>query len=200
LSLSRVRLAMGDIVAARAAAEKALAIAPRVHRTLLARAALQLGRVAQAEGDTRRAATLSEQALEIARAEQRLRLRAEVLLELGWLAHQQGDEEQGVALLRESLKLYRASGHRGMIADCIAGLAVVHHSTAHTAADAFRVAQLYRAADSGYATTPGLLRQRECTGYAHELAAIRTRLGDSEGQAMTLEQAVAYALEEAPDG
>jgi predicted ATPase/DNA-binding SARP family transcriptional activator len=201
LEMSRVRLAMGDIAAARPAVEAALALAPNVHYQLLVHASLQLGRVAQAEGGMQQAAALSEQALEIAREKQNLRALQEALLEVGWLEHQQGNEERAVALLTESLQLYRDRGHRGRIADCLAGLAGVYQAKARTATDAFRVVRLYGAAHRGYLTSPGLLLQRERTGYAHELAAIRTRLDEpsfaaawAEGQAMTLEEAVAEAL------
>jgi predicted ATPase/tetratricopeptide (TPR) repeat protein/transcriptional regulator with XRE-family HTH domain len=200
-SMSRVQLAMGDIAAARSTAERALAIAPNVHDQLLAHASLQLGRVAQAEGDTQQAVALSEQALETAREKQDLRAQVEALLELGWLEYRQGNQERAVALLTESLRLYSDRGHRGRIADCLAGLAGVYQAQARTAAEVFRVVQLYGAAQIGYLTSPGLHRQRERAGYARDLAAARTRLGDATfaaawaaGQAMGLEGAVPEAL------
>lgn len=104
-------------------------------------------------------------------------------------------------LLTKSLQLYRDRGHRGMIADCLAGLAGVYQAKARMAADALRIVRLYGAAHCGYLTSPGLLRQRERFGYTHELAAIRSKLDEmtfaaawAEGREMTLEEAIAYAL------
>jgi predicted ATPase/DNA-binding SARP family transcriptional activator len=202
-SISRVRLATGDIEVARSATEQALALGQQLgHRGLIAHVLLQLGRVVQAEGDGHRAAVLWEQAHSEARDVQHLRAMAEVLLELGWLEHRQGNEGRALALLTESLELYRDRGHRVFIVECLAAIAGVHQAKARTAADAFRVVRLYGAAQSGYVANPALLYHRERMGYACDLAAMRSKLDEAtfaaawaEGQAMTLEQAIACALE-----
>jgi tetratricopeptide (TPR) repeat protein len=202
-SLSRVRLARGNIALARSAAEEALALGRQLgHTTFIAHALLQLGRVAEAEGDHARAVTLWEQAISIARDAQHLRAMAEILLELGWAEHQQGHDERARALLAESLRLYSDRGHPAFIAECLAGIAGVVGAQASTPAHTYHAARLYGAAEALQAVAKAMLRQGDRIGYRHDLAATRARLGEAsftaawaEGQAMTVEQAVAYALE-----
>jgi tetratricopeptide (TPR) repeat protein len=203
-SLSRVRLALEDIEAARSAAEEALVLGQQLGMPgLIPQLLLQLGRIVQAEGDSRQAAALWEQALAQARDVHHHRALGEVLLELGWLEHRRGNEERALALLLESLRLHRDRGDRMLIAESLAGIAGVYEAKACTAVDMFRVVRLYAAAQSEYVANPALLRHRERIGYAHDLAATRSKLDGpsfaavwADGQAMTLEQAIAYAIGE----
>jgi predicted ATPase/DNA-binding SARP family transcriptional activator/tetratricopeptide (TPR) repeat protein len=207
-SSSRVRLAMGDIASARAAAEEALALGRQLgHTTFIAHALLQLGRVAEAEGDQGRAVLLWEQGIGIARDAHHLRAMAEILLELGWAEHQQGNNRRARILLTESLRLYRDRGHQAFIAECLAGLAGVIGAKASTPADACQAARLYGAADAMRGVGNAMLRPGDRIAYKHDLAAVRDQLGEdafavawAAGRTLTLEQAIAEALAEAPIG
>ena len=202
-SSSRVRLALGDIALARSAAEEALALGRQLgHTTFISHALLQLGRVAEAEGDQARAVLLWEQAISTARDAQHLRAMAEILLELGWAEHQQGNNERARALLMESLRLYRDRGHPAFIAECLAGLAGGVGTQASTPAKAYYAARLYGAADALHGVGKAMLRPGDRIAYTHDVATTRARLGEvifatawDEGRAMTVKQAIAYALE-----
>jgi tetratricopeptide (TPR) repeat protein len=202
-SASRVHLALGDIALARSAVEEALALGRQLgHPIFIAHALLQLGRVAEAEGDQAGAVVLWEQAIAIARDAHYLRAMAEILLELGWAEHQQGNDERARTLLMESLRLYRDRGHQAFIAECLAGLAGVVGAQAPTPADTWHAARLYGAADAMHGVGKAMLRPGDRIAYTHDVTTTRAQLGEDgfatawdEGRAMTVEQAVAYALE-----
>lgn len=194
---------MGELVAARTSAEEALTLGQRAdHPLLIAHVLLQQGRIAQAAGDGRLAAELWERALGGARAISHLRLVAEILLELGWGEHEQGNDERAKALLTESLRLYQARGHQIFIAECLAGLAGVAVATRQTPPAAYGAVRLYGATDLFIAAGNAMLRPDARAAYARDMVAARVLLDEaafttawSEGKAMTLEQAIAYALE-----
>ncbi len=120
---------------------------------------------------------------------------------LGYAAQQQGDHGRAAALFAESLDRVRASQGLGMSTV----LAAVAQAAAHRGA-AERAARLFGAIEI---TDPDIrvhLYAHTLGFYEQGVAAARARLGDerfaalyAEGQAKTLEQAIAYALEETPD-
>jgi tetratricopeptide (TPR) repeat protein len=125
------------------------------------------------------------------------------LLSLGLLSIRRGDHEQADALLTEALAFSRELGDTISIADCLIGFGEV----SGTRGDVLRAARLWGAADalhevSGYAWPP---LERSLNEPYREAA--RSQIDEDtwsqaweEGQAMTLEEAVSYALEEEAAG
>ncbi len=151
-------------------------------------------------GDYARAAALCEEGLALSR---RSGARFRISFALGVLARvaeSQSDLERAVALLRESMTLLREAGDRRHTARCLDALARV----------ALRQGMPERAARLGGAAEglrdaigtplPPVVREP----HAQTVFATRTALGEdafarlwADGRAMTLDQAVAYALEAA---
>jgi predicted ATPase/class 3 adenylate cyclase len=120
---------------------------------------------------------------------------------LGRAAYHERDFERADRLYRQSLRCYWELGHRWEPIVCLEGLAV----TAASAGDPARSAALYGAASAQRDAIGEPVPSRERAGHDQSVAAARVALGDeafarawAEGRAMTLEQAVAYALDEQP--
>ncbi len=102
---------------------------------------------------------------------------------------------------RESLLLGRNLGSRWEIANVLAGLAGSSGSTGH----AVRAARLFGAVNALRESVGIPLRPIARPEYERDVAAVRTQLDEAsrqaawaEGRAMTLEQAIAYALDPTP--
>jgi tetratricopeptide (TPR) repeat protein len=160
---------------------------------------MNLGNEYLSTGDHERAATLLEESLASFRV---LGARGEVawsLGSLGWAALLREDFEQAETLYQESLALNRELGRKPDSASCLEDLACV----ASARGEAMRAAQLWGAAEAlhqatGYPQDP--IAQAEMEPY---LASARSQIHETvwakaweEGQAMTLEEAISYALEE----
>jgi hypothetical protein len=118
---------------------------------------------------------------------------------LGHVVQRQGDSERASALLSESLPLVWRRGDRAGIAWCLEGLA----SVAWVRRQPRRAARLFGAAEVLRQTFSVPLPPGERPAYERRLASARAQLDEAtwlaawaEGQAMTLEQAIAYALGE----
>ena len=163
-------------------------------------AQINLGRVAYAQGDLARALPLFEETRALF---QNLDYRdgvANVLLHLARVAHVQGDDTQARERLVESLALCRQTGNLLDTASCLEGLAGVATACAQPerAARLFGVAAALRES-VGLPLSPVLRAD-----YEHEVFALRAEIGDeafaaawAAGQAMTLEQAIAEAVDDA---
>jgi tetratricopeptide (TPR) repeat protein len=161
---------------------------------------LNLGCVALWEGD--RAAAHSYYAESLPMMQNDKRGLAELLEPLGLLALTEGDYGAARATFCQCLTLYREIGRKAVNAPLVAGLAAI----AWHAGDADRAARLLGAAAGLPAPIVSSLPPDIRPDPARTAAAVRKALGEArfaaayaEGQAMTLEAAVAYALEE-PDG
>ena len=118
---------------------------------------------------------------------------------LGRVMLQRGDYEKAVALCRRSLALGLESGHKQETATCLAtfaGLAVAHGQSR-------RAAQLFGAAEARLRQLDVPLFYGDLYDYEVNLSALRAQLDGAildaawaEGERMTLDQAVAYALRE----
>jgi non-specific serine/threonine protein kinase len=152
-------------------------------------------------GDIPRARQLAEKGLSLARevgARDALYL---TLQALATVARAEGDHERAARLFGEGLTLSAEVEDHSSLAYYLQGLAAMTASEDRAA----RAARLWGAAEA-------ILETTEVIAYAHapdrslyqrQVAAARERLGEAawavawaEGQAMTIEQAVAYALEE----
>jgi len=152
------------------------------------------------QGDHGRAGDLLTTALTVEEAQGDGWSKAHALAALGHLAQLRGDRERSAALRRESIRLRLELRDRRGLSDSLEGLAWTLSAQGHVE----RAARLLGAAEA----------TRQMTGFAlsavhpywaaerdREVAATRASLGEdgfaaawSEGQAMPLDAAVAYAL------
>jgi hypothetical protein len=176
-----------------------------------------LARVAVREGDWRRAAALWEERRDLFRqfgVESHDKASPGLL---GEIAQEQGDYERAAALFRQELEFWWASGSKMLIARCLADLGKLagrqlqgersarDTGTEHTPAEkrlAMRAARLLGAGEAlreaiGVPQVP-----RERAELERPVAAARAALGEgsfgaawAEGRALTIEQAIALALE-----
>ncbi len=158
-----------------------------------------LGDLARLAGDYERAAALYEESLEVSEA-----LRADPHIasarhKLAHVAHQRGNYPHMYALLAASLRVQRELGNKQGIAECLAGLG----GWATAAQRPMRAARLFGATDALITTDGVPLAPADHAEHARDLAAVRSQLDEAawqtawaEGRAMSLEQAIAYALEE----
>ncbi len=201
--LATATMRAGDYQAARALFEEVLGMARDLDHPLVMHAIAQLGWAALCEGDTSGAAARFEESIQLYREAGEGKGVAWMTRSLGYVAQQQGHLERAAALFAESLVESRDAGsaRRGspVVLAAIAQVAAVR-GEAERAARLFGVAEMvdHNLRVHLYAHTAGL--------YEQGVAAARAQLGDeqfaalyAEGQAMTLEEAVAYALEEGPD-
>jgi len=118
---------------------------------------------------------------------------------LGRVVLRLGDAERARSLLQESLRLARDLGIKRLVAFCLTGVAGVE-----TAAGCpKRAARLFGAADVLLGEIGARPGSADRTESEHDLLVARRTLGDEafarvwrEAWAMTLEQVIAYALEE----
>jgi predicted ATPase/transcriptional regulator with XRE-family HTH domain len=158
-----------------------------------------LGLVAQNQGEPAQAIALCEESLELWRELDDMWGIAWSLNILGHVVQRQGDDQRASALLKESLPLAWQRENRGGVAWCLEGLA----SVAWTQGQPRRAARLFGAAEALRQTIGVPPPPVERANYEPSIARVRAHLGEAtfamawaEGQAMTQEQAIAYALGE----
>ena len=120
---------------------------------------------------------------------------------LGHALHHNGDLSRAGASFAQSLVLFREAGAKAGIGMCFAGIAGVAGAWGGTRPE--RAARLFGAAEVLFDTTATALQAADLADYRHNLTASRSQLDEATwktawelGQAMTTEQAIAYALEE----
>ncbi len=157
-----------------------------------------LGNVARLDGDYGRAATLIEEGLAVRRELGNQRGVAASLGHLGKVALMQGKPESATASYKESLNLARALGDRLGIAVAFSNL----RELAIRQGQFSRAARLFGTADTLRQIIGAPLRQTDRADFERDLYLLRLRMGEAEfaqawsvGSAMTLEQAMAYALD-----
>jgi tetratricopeptide (TPR) repeat protein len=158
-----------------------------------------LGNVARIRGDYARARELFEEGLALSRSIHGNTARTGWHLgSLGFLAWLRGDLGGARALMRESLALVVEAGNIFLVAATISGLGEVMIAEGR----AREGTRLVAAFDSLSPKTQGGLDPDERVQRDNSLAAARAILGDTafeqaraEGQAMTLDQAIAAAME-----
>jgi tetratricopeptide (TPR) repeat protein len=114
------------------------------------------------------------------------------------VARRRGDYDRAAALYRESLLLRQERGDQRGAAECLEGLA----SLAAAQEQPTRAAHLFGAAEALRAAIGAPLPTRDRELYEGYMATVRTGSGETAfaaawatGQAMSVEQAIAYALE-----
>ncbi len=112
-----------------------------------------------------------------------------------------GDLERAAGLYRESLALFGEAGDKRVATECIEGLALI----ASAQGNAERAARLFGVAEAARETFGITMPRQERGDHERRGATTREGLGDAafaaawaEGRAMTLEQAIEYALTTEP--
>jgi predicted ATPase/DNA-binding SARP family transcriptional activator/Tfp pilus assembly protein PilF len=195
LNLAGIAVAQRDYLTARATLEEATDVAKTGDdRWLVASVLNNLGEVARVQGDYEQARCSYEESRILYRETAHKPDVARSLHSLGYVAHHQGDHDQAEHYFRESLAIFWELDSKRGIAECLAGMAAIRGRTQEAA-------RLLAAAETLLKSCGGWWWPADQVEYEHNLAALQAALTKTEfaaawteGQAMTLEQAIAYAL------
>ena len=202
MHMGDVALGRGEAAAARARYKEALSIYRQLGAMWgVAQLLNNLGEVARCEGDYGRAAWLYEESLALFREQGSSGDIARSIHNLGYVAHAQGDDVRSAALFAESLALFRERGNQRGTIEGLAGMAGVIGARELAPDGARRAARLLGAAAAQFEAIGAVMWPADRFEYQRNLAAIRAVLGEAafaaawaEGQALTLEQAIAEAF------
>jgi len=200
ISLGWTALRPGDTHLANERLEEALALSRELGDTRSIGFELSgLGEVAMRQGDYARATRLIEESLELRR---QLGNKWGVGVSLGmlsWVAMREGDWDRAVARLGESLEVRREIGDKGGSAWCLERLAEV----ALAQGKPEKAVRLLSAASAQRMSIGSVIDPVDQPEYESMRTSLRAELGEekfvvawNEGRALTLEQAIAYALED----
>ncbi len=177
-------------------------------RMLTATALSGLAEIALRQGEYERATNLEEESLAMRREINAPWGIAVSLGNFAWIALCQDDLQQAATLLVESLSLRREIGDRGGIAWCLEKLAEValirgqQKSTSPGDEEFRRAARLFGAAQALRAPVNSTLDLVDRPEYERQVASVRAQFDEetftavwAEGQGMTLERVIEYALE-----
>jgi predicted ATPase/class 3 adenylate cyclase len=193
-----VALRQGDFDAATALFEEGLELARKLEdKWLMGTVLAQMGATARVRGEYAKAVALCEESLAIYRNQNAERWIAYSLRLTGHAVRLLGDLERAAGLYRESLALFDKTEDKWIATECVEGLALI--ATAQRNSE--RAARLFGAADAARETF-GITMPRPAAGdQDHFWPAIPERpertafaAAWAEGRAMTLEQAIEYAL------
>jgi tetratricopeptide (TPR) repeat protein len=201
---------LGEHETARAFLEESLAgFRARGSERGVARALHWLGRLDEYAGNYARAGALYEEALPLYRKTGSLSSAAWVLHGIGFVACRQGDLGLARAHLEESLCIFREGGYTAGLLRSLERFGVLAAAAAApgqkecNATGMLRAARLLGAAEGLREATAMPLSLPERQGQAQDIEVVRAALGEegfaaawTEGGVMTLEQAIAYALEQ----
>ena len=202
LALSRwseILLAQGEYERSRALCEESLALAREMGSPdKIAGSLADLATALLEQGNDEQVRALCEESLVIWQQLGHKAGCAHTLTILGRLALQQGDVERATQCYQESLVLRQETGEKEGVAETLEGVANV----AAVRGQSRHAAQLYGAAAALRAAAGTPLPPNERAFYEHAVAKVRVDLGETaftqawaKGQIMTLEQAMAAALE-----
>jgi DNA-binding CsgD family transcriptional regulator/tetratricopeptide (TPR) repeat protein len=210
--LGSAHVGQGEVALRRARREESLALRRQVgDRGGIAVSLLSLGEMAREEGDYAGARHRFEQALPIFQEIGTPINVAITLSNLGYVMHHLGDEVRAAHFFKEALALARDLNSKVLIFLDLAGLAgpVVAQGGAAGAArveGALQAARLLGAAATLQEITGDFLEPVDRADYDVNVATTRMRLGEqafaaawAEGHAMTMDEAIAYALESMPE-
>jgi predicted ATPase/class 3 adenylate cyclase/Tfp pilus assembly protein PilF len=162
-----------------------------------------LAMMVYSKGDLRQAGKLTEEAVALFRELGNRVDVAFVLCNLGWIALLQDDLGRAADFYRESLSLSWEIGLNPIVQSALEGFACVAGARGETE----RAARLWGAAQTLH-ETKGIPRDTDFLAEADaRISAVRSDMGEeaweeawNRGQAMTLDEAVSYALEEGAGG
>ncbi len=201
-SLGLIAQMQGDHERARRSFEESMTLSRALHdKWGLAKSLNRLGELARVREDYRQARAYYDEALALCRELGDKAGIGAALHNLGYVDLYGGDLPRSAELFRESLQLFRELGHRRVMALCLVGLGGLACAQGHP----IDAAKLLSAADVILAEGPSQdpTEALEQAYYQRSVAAVRATLEDdafttawAEGRAMTLGQAVGYALGE----
>jgi tetratricopeptide (TPR) repeat protein len=175
------------------------------HKWGIAESLNALGHLAYGQGDQERARALLEESMALTRGPGEKRLLAHALAVRGLVALAQGQHAQAAILYKESLALHQELHYQWGIAWDLEGLARAATPPGASSSALAHGARLLAAATALRAATGSPRRPGEQADYERTVAALRNALGAApfeaawaEGQALTLDQAVALARDAAP--
>lgn len=189
-----------NYAAAQPLIEEGLALKQAVgDRQGVAQSLIALGEVARCQGDYETAEVHYGKSLVLAREVGDQETEAWSLHNQGYVAHQRGELRQAAALFEASLALFRKQGQKVGMVSCVAGLAAV--AGAEKRFD--QAAKLFGAVAGQIEAIRARLDLSDSIEHKRHLATVQAQLDEAtfavawtEGRAMTLEQAVRYALGE----
>jgi tetratricopeptide (TPR) repeat protein len=200
ISLGWVALRSGDHTLANTRLEEAFALSQELGDARSMGFELSgLGEVALRQGDYGRATQLMEESLELRRQLGNKWGVGVSLGMLGWVAMRERDWDRAVARLGESLQVRQEIGDKGGSAWCLerlAGIAMVQKQPE-------KAVRLFGAAAALRASIGSAIDPVDQANYERNRKSLRAKLGKErfeaardEGRALTVEQAVTYALED----
>lgn len=201
--LARVAWSRGEYEqAARIYEENLTTVHELSNKNAMAGTLYDLGSVAWVQGDLDLAAKRYEESLAIGQEMKGQYTVAYSLNGLGRVAFSRGDYDTAHALYTQALEMFRTTGNQWNITYSLEGLAAL----AVAQGEMRRAARLLGATETFYAHLRFLLSPLERSQHEHDLSATRVALGQeafsalrAEGRAMTIKQAVAYALDDFDD-
>jgi predicted ATPase/class 3 adenylate cyclase len=199
ISLAWVALRSGSYPLAKARLERALALSRELGDTRSIGFELAgLGEVALRQGNYRHATRLVEESLEVRKALGNKWGIGVSLGILGWIAMREENWDRAMVLLGESLEVRQEIGDLSGSAWCLERLAAVVEARGQTE----KAVRLLGAGSGLRASIRSVIDPSDTPAYESKIRSLRARLGKErfaatwdEGRALTLEQAVDYALE-----
>lgn len=200
--LGGIAFTQGDISMARARFEESLSIFRELNfKQFIAILLSNLASVARYEGKYEQASALYSDSLSLLR-EKDVGFesnQAMVLCSMGYVAYRQGQQAPAGELFEESLLLCQKLGEHEGSALCLVGIAGILASKQRPE----QAVRLISAARAVFDALDAKLNPSNQGEYEHNLATARTQLNQTafqvawaEGYAMSLEQAIAYALDD----
>ena len=198
--LARVAWSSGEYERAAKMYEDTLPLVRKLNnKGAMAGTLIDLGSVAWVQGDLDLAAHRYEEAISIGREIGAEFTVAYAVTGLGKVAYSRRDYDTAHTFFKEALAIFREMANPWNMTYCLEALAAL----AVAQGDMKRAARLFGAMAEFYAHLKFLLSPLERDHHDRDLAAARTGLGEeafsalwAEGQAMTMQQAVSYALKE----
>jgi predicted ATPase len=199
--LGNVELGLGNADKALGLIEEAYAEARAINENWLLSFALNnLGEVARTQGQYEQAQSYYEACEELLRDTGDRGDMARFAHSLGYIAQYKGDYRRAEAQFRKSLKMFRRLGNRRGMAECMAGLAGLKARQGQ----AEWGATLLRAAETVLQATDGAWWPADRVEVERNQEIIRSALSEADlaaaqkkGEAMNLEQALAFATQAA---
>jgi len=203
LNLGNLAVEQGEYERAVALHEEGLALNRQINDAVgIALSLNNLGVALMMQGTYERAAPLYEESLSLHRGLGDKPGMAYALTNLGNVARKQGDGRRAKVLFGESLVLSQAMGNKLCMAESLAGLATVACMQAPRSVGARRAAKLCGVVAALRVAINAPLSPADQLEFDATLSVARQELGKeqcasawAEGQAMAIEQAIAYALD-----
>jgi tetratricopeptide (TPR) repeat protein len=197
-AMGDIELAQGDLVASRAFYEEAVALARALNLVSdLVWLSNALGDVACRQGDFETATVLHQEGLAISQGRDNKPGIAWAQFRLGIVAQKQGDYPKARALHAQSLALWQELGHHHDIPRGLEQLAAVAEAEGQSLKAARILGAISALREAGDFAAPPAERAE----HDQRAAALRAALGEAafaaawaEGRAMSLQQAIEYAL------